>query len=155
MHCCSTELKVITVSDLSSPFFVVVVFFLFKNRNSSKMGSVRFLTTRMHSSRMRTTRSSNIPGVSPWQRPAGQRPHWTEPPLDTPPWTETPSDKDPPGQRSPWTETSLDRDPPPPWTESQTGVNITFPQLRLRNYDCDSYSQHRKESQSSILWQSQ
>ena len=42
-------------------------------------------TTRMHSSRMRTARSSTVAGGSPWQRP------WTDPPPDKDPtlWTES------------------------------------------------------------------
>ena len=100
--------------------------------------------TRMHSSRMHTTRSSTVPGGGLRYRDPlpGQRPSWT----DTP-WTETlldrhPLDRDPPGQRPPWTKNPQDREPlqhRPPWTEinpvnriTDKCKNITFSQLRLR-----------------------
>ena len=98
---------------------------------------MNILETRMHSSRMRTVRSSIIPGdlhdrdpswtehlpppsrqrlpASPGQRPTAQRP-----PGQGHSGTETP-----PGQRTPWTETPL-------WTESQTGVKT----LPSRNFVC-------------------
>ena len=60
--------------------------------------------TRMHSSRMRTTRSSS--------RPEGESPPGT------------PRTRCPPEQTPPWTRHPPDQAPPPLWTESQTPVKM-------------------------------
>ena len=101
-------------------------------------------TTKMHSSRMRTTRSLPYGGslsgeVSLTETPPGQRTPWTETPLNKDPldrdprteipqtetplsWTETPSlDRDPlPWTETPlfWKETPSPGQRPPPWTET-------------------------------------
>ena len=97
--------------------------------------------TRMHSSRMRTTRSLPYRGGSPPDRD----------PLSTIPGRMSP-DRDPPWTESPWTdtphqtETPLDRDPPDRDPAGQTGSDIrkrppvdrqtllkTLPCLKLRS----------------------
>ena len=100
------------------------LFYSFINENTQKWSFEEYLwyvqwtanKTRMHSSRMRTTRSLPYWGVSltqtpldrdpPGQRPSPeQRPLWQRPPLDrTPPWTESPLDRD---QPLPWTDRCL------------------------------------------------
>ena len=67
------------------------------------------LITRMHSSRMRTSRTLPYRRGLPDRDPPGQRPPLDRDPpgqrapLETP-WTENPH-RDPPRQRTPWTET--------------------------------------------------
>ena len=95
--------------------------------------------TRMHSSRMRTTRTLPYgggfpdrppsPGQSP---PPGQSlPFNREPPGQRPLEQRRPPDRAPPGQSPPWTETPPDRDPQTdtPLNRMTHGCkNITLPQ---------------------------
>ena len=95
---------------------------LWMNRNSFKFVVCRsYLRTNNHRHKQESIPVGCVPparyrtGGSPWARPPGQRP----------PWTETPSPRQrPPGQRPHlWTETPL-------WTEWHTGVKI----LPCRNF---------------------
>ena len=93
--------------------------------------------TRMHSSRMRTTRSLPYRGGSPPDRDPlstipggdvpGQRPPWTESPwTNTPHQTETPRTETPLARQ----EVTSERDPPP--VDRQTLLK-TLPCLKLRS----------------------
>ena len=99
--------------------------------------------TRMHSSRMRTARSSTQPGGSPPGTPLGAEP-LTRHPLGAEPLTRhTPGADIPLGPDTPWSRHAPGADTPPlrPGTPEHTPPvnritdtckNITFPQLRLR-----------------------
>ena len=97
------------------------------------------IKTRMHSSRMRTARSSSHLGGVSTRHPPGTRPpcNQTAPPEQAPQDQEPlgpgtpPRIRHPPGTRPPGAGPPGTRHPP--WTEWQTGVKILpCPKLRLR-----------------------
>ena len=101
---------------------------------------IDIIQTRIHSSGMRTARSSKPSGGSPPGTPPGAGTPWSRYPLDqTPPEQAPPQDQTPLGAGTPLgpdppQEQASPRDQTPPSTNriTDTCKNITFSQLRLR-----------------------